>query len=190
MKKSIVVLAAVFYLAGGVAHAQSLGEFAREEQKRREGISADRVTTIYGPPPSAPAEESSEGAYSETENPQDADAGAREEASDFSSEKAGRYEITDLHGNPESYWRKTMSDARNKVNQLEEEAKELTSRRNALQLQHGRASGTRRNNLRNEINKTALEQDANRKNLEEAQKELQSLQREARSSGALPGWLR
>jgi len=196
MKKFTVVLTIVLYLAGGMAYARSLGEHAMEEQKRREGVSADRVTTFYyNPPPVMPVKENSkeasaddEYASDETENPRDADA-EELEASDSSPEEAGRYEITDLRGNNEAYWRKTMSDARNLVKQLEEEASALTLRRNALQLQLSTANGSRRGLIRDDIDKIVIEQDTNRKNLEEARGELQSRHNEARSSGALPGWV-
>ena len=53
MKKSIVFLVAVLYMTGIAAYTQSLGDLAREEQKRRESISADKTISIELVPQSA-----------------------------------------------------------------------------------------------------------------------------------------
>ena len=53
MKKSAIFLAAILYLAGVTAHAQSLGDLAREEKKRREAVSG-RITTIENIPSTVP----------------------------------------------------------------------------------------------------------------------------------------
>ena len=187
MKKCTVFLAMFFYLTGIAVYAQSLGDLAREEQKRREGISGETIIVLESARPVAPDEEiSTEDDDGETENPRNSDEKEDEKDSD---EKAAPDELTDLYGKPESYWRKEMSDARSELKQLEDEMKELTSRRNALQFQYNATSSAPLGPIKDEIDRTIQEQELNRKNLEEARLKLQSLRNEARSSGALPGWI-
>ena len=191
MKKLTFFLMAIICFAGIALYAQSLGDFAREEQNRRDAISSNRTIIIEYTPPVLPVEEVStdeaedEDADAENGSPQSAKKGNDED----SPEKADPKEDADLYGNTESYWRNTMSDARNRIAQLESETKELTSRRNALQLQHNRANGSRRGAIKDEIDRTVQDLEQSRKNIEQARKELQSLRDDARSSGALPGWL-
>ena len=195
MKRSIVFLVVILYLTGGAAYTQSLGDLAKKELERRNSIPADKTITIELASATVPNEEVlTEDAengddYDETENPNNIDVEETVKASEYPAGKTDPDGLTDLNGRPESYWRTTMSDVRNRLNQLEEEAKELTSRRNALQLQHDRTNGAQRGPIKDEIDRTRLEQDLNRNSLEETRKELQSLQNEARLSGALPGWI-
>ena len=53
LKKSATFLAAILYLTGIAAHAQSLGDLAREEKKRREAFSG-RITIIENIPSAVP----------------------------------------------------------------------------------------------------------------------------------------
>jgi len=198
MKKCTVLLSAFFFLTCAAAYSQSLGDLAREEQKRRDAISEDRIITLENAPPAVPDKDAAEGkkgfpddeyAYDETEDTQNDYENADGEESEYPAEES----YPDAAANPdektESYWRNTMSEARNRIKQLENEKKELSSLRNALQSQHNKANGSRRGPIKNEIDKTRQAQDLNDKNLEQARKELQSLQNSARSSGALPGWI-
>ena len=173
----MVFLAVFFYMAGIAAYAQSLGDIAREEQKRRESITGGITLVLKSAPPVAQDEKAST---------KDADAKKDGEESD---EKAEPDELTDLYGKPESYWRGTMSDARSRLKQLEDEMKELTSQRNALQLRHDSTNGAWRASIKDEIDRTRQAQEQNKKDMEEARSKLQSLRDEARSSGALPGWI-
>ena len=179
MKNILINLSVIFYLTGVAVHAQSLGDLAREEQKRREAVPAERTTTIYFTPSAVLNEEAS------TDGGENEDA---EENGEKSAKETVLNEITDLRGNNESYWRNAMSEARSRVRQLEDEEKDLASKRNELQLQFIR-TGARPAPLMGEIDKTIEAQELNKKNLGQARKELQSLRDEARSSGALPGWL-
>ena len=184
MKIITVFPAAILYLTVIAAHAQSLGDLAREEQKRRDSIPFEKTATI-GFAPERVLEEGDDNGET-----QDADTEGIGKESDSSAEKAATDRETALYGKPESQWREAMSDARNRVKQLEDEAKELTSRRNALQLNRNKINKTRRGPIDDEIGKIRAAQELNGKNQEEARKALQSLQKEARSSGALPGWTR
>ena len=189
MKKYMVFFAVFFFLTGITAYAQSLGDFAREEQKRREAAPDGITIMLESARPAAPVEkvsaEDADADADETENPQEKDGNFGEDL----DEKADPNELTDLYGNSESYWRNTMYDARSDLKLLEDEAKGLTSRLNAQQLQHNLANGVRRSRIKDEMDKTRQEQELNKKNLEEARSKLRSLQNEARSSGALPGWI-
>ena len=182
---------AIICLTGIASYAQSLGDYAKEEQKRRGAISSNITITLEYTPPVLPVEEVS---TNDAENEDDdADNGSRQSSkkkiNGDSPEKAAPKEDTDLYGNTESYWRNTMFDARNRLMQLEDEVDELISRRNSLQLQHNRTNGSRRGSIKEEIDRTVQDLEQNRKDLEQARKELQSLRDEARSSGALPGWI-
>ena len=180
---------AIICLAGISLYAQSLGDFAREEQHRRDSISSSRTTTLKYTPPVLPVEkiliDDAENEDDENGSPQS----AKKSSDGDSSEKAAPKEDTDLYGNTESYWRNTMSDARNRVARLEDAVDELTSRRNALQLQHNRTNGAKRGAIKDEIDRTVQALEQSRNDLEQARKELQSLREEARSNGALPGWI-
>ena len=191
MKKLTFFLMAIICLAGIALCAQSLGDFAREEQNRRDAISSDKTITLEYTPPVLPVEEVS---IDDAENEDDDDENgiqqsAKKRNDGDSPEKAAPKEDTDLYGNTESYWRNTMSDARNRLARFEDEVNELTSRRNALQLQHNRTNGSKRGAIKDEIDKTIHDLEQSRRDLEQARKELQSLRDEARSNGALPGWI-
>lgn len=174
------------------AYTQSLADIANKEKQRREQIDKkpDVITndTIY---------KYSGGSVS-TVTPiqlpsKDTDSESNE--TDAESPKQGKAinpdEPVDFQGRPESYWRETMSGARKKVKDLENEANVLTLRLNDLQIQlNDAADSFRQESVRREIQKTYYEQDLNKENLAKAKEELEDLQKEARKSGALPGWLR
>lgn len=187
-----IILTAVLFLTGAAAYAQSLGDLAREEQKRREGISGEKVITLKSAPIEEPIEEPEKekkvSAKADAKEPQHDDGEDSGEDSE-NSEEAKPDEMKDLYGKTESHWRNAISEAQNNIKQLEDEAKELTSRRNALQRRHDGANGSRRAPIKDEIDRTRQAQETNKKNLEEAREKLQSLRNDARSSGALPGWI-
>ena len=201
MKKFTISLAAIVLLLAGIsAYAQSLGDLAREEQKRRDEIKNDRVIIGNGVPTVAAIEEKEIKVENDPNNPASSEnsktgASAQSEdaenmeGSDDGTEKPDPNESTDLNGKTESYWRKTISDARAKVEELEAKEKELTSQRNDQQTRFNRADGVRRNGFQKEIQKTIYEQDQNTQELEKARNRLSSLRNEGQSSGALPGWL-
>jgi hypothetical protein len=51
------------------------------------------------------------------------------------------------------------------------------------------SSGFKQQDIQREIQKTLYEQDQNKANLAKAKEELADLEKEARKSGALPGWM-
>ncbi len=186
---AISVSALIFAIAA-VTHAQSLADLANKEKERRENIKADSkvitnnetpnykngaVTTgSLPPPPSVPtnAEET------------------RSEAEVQTGSSVDPYEPVDFEGRPESFWRKTMSEARQKVKDLENEKNVITLKLADLQTQfYGIDDGFRQQAVQREIQKTLYEQDLNKENLAKAIDELKDLEKEARKSGALPGWI-
>ena len=196
MKKHMIFFTAALCLACIATYAQSLGDLARDEQKRRDAISEEKTIILDSAPTEEPEEEipiANKAASTETENPQGTDAEEEEEDAEeeeyYDDDETGPDEATNLYGKPESYWRNTMSEARDKLKRLEDESKELASTRNALQIRHNRTNVAQRGSVKEEISKTRQAQDVNRKKLEQAREEMQSLHNDARKSGALPGWL-
>ena len=192
MKKCTFFLALSFCLTGITAYAQSLADIAREEQKRRDSLPGGVKLLLGSPLPTVPEEknlkEDNDNIDADVESDNRQNPGVETDGED-SDEKTAPDELKDLNGKPESYWRNVMSDARDNLKRLEEETKELSYRRNTLQLLHARTNGARRAPIQNEIDQTRREQELNIKNLEAARVKLQSLRDEARSSGALPGWV-
>ncbi len=192
MKISAALLPAVFlFTAVSASYPQSLAELAEKEKARRQEIrdeskvitnaeagkySTGPVTTVSLPsPPAANAE--SEAAKHASETRAAADQVAPDEPVDF-------------EGRPESFWRKTMADARQKVKDLENEQNVLTLKQADLQFRFFREDdGYKREGIQRDIQKAYYEQDLNKENLTKAKEALEDLEKEARKSGALPGWI-
>jgi len=197
MKKITIFLVAIICLTGIALYSQSLGDLARGEQARRDSISSSRTIAFEPDPPELSDEEvltevlTDDAENAESDDDDDAEPGNPKKAKAGSSgdSKVERYEITDLNGRNESYWRDTMSAARDRIQQLEDETNELTSKRNTLQLQHSRTNGSKRAPIKDEIDRVMQDLEQNKSVLEQAREELRSLQNEARSSDAPPGWI-
>ena len=83
-----------------------------------------------------------------------------------------------------------MSEARQRVKDLENEKNVLILKQNRLENGFYREdNGFKREGIQREIQKTFYEQDLNRENLRKARDALEDLLKEARKSGALPGWI-
>lgn len=196
MKKTIsILLVLLFTSIAGAAFPQSLADLAKKEKERRAKLkTATKVITnedtakyksgavTTGSAPSAEKTEAAasteEGASPQAGKPAPAEADASEEPRDF-------------EGRTESYWRQTFSDARSKVKELENKADVLTLKITDLQNQFYREDdGFKQQEIQREIQKAFYEQDLNKENLEKAKQDLVDLEREARKSGALPGWYR
>jgi len=82
------------------------------------------------------------------------------------AEAASGDEAVDLQGRPESFWRQTLGDAREKVTALENEANVLVLRFTDLQNRFYREdNGFRQQQIQQEMQKTLYEQDLNRQEL-------------------------
>jgi hypothetical protein len=191
MKKFAVLLPVVFLIAFvSASYAQSLDDLARQEKERREEVKSNRVitdedvakytkesrtTTAPAEPPQSPAQpEQQEGAQANNRE-------TGEEEAD---------EPTDFEGRPESFWRKTMAEARQRVKDLTNEANVLVLKIADLQNKfYSMDDGFKREDIQREVQKSYYEQDLNKQNLEKAKAAVQDLENEARKSGALPGWI-
>jgi hypothetical protein len=97
----------------------------------------------------------------------------------------------DFEGRPESFWRSSFADARKKVQDLENEANVIVLRIADLQNRFYREDdGFKQQTIQREMQKGFYEQDLNKQNLAKARDALQALEKEARKSGALPGWIK
>jgi len=170
------------------AQPQSLGELARKEKERRAKVTAagkpitnddtGRFRSTSVAPATKPAAPDAE-----KKNAEEAVAQPTAETAPKSDEPV------DLQGRPESFWRQAFSDARQKVKELDDEANVLILKLNDLQNQFYReANGFRQQEIQKEIQKTLYEQDKNKEELQKAKDALSDLEKEARKSGALPGW--
>jgi hypothetical protein len=185
-------VALLFFLTAALAFSQSLADLAKKEKERREKIKdGSKVITNEDTPkykagpvttgtPIAPPASQKAGADKSGSEPEAAPKAA----------KANPDEPVDFQGRPESFWRQTMADARQRVKNLENEANVLILKMADLQNQFYReASGFKQQDIQREIQKTFYEQDRNKEELSKAKDQLQDLEKEARKSGALPGWL-
>jgi hypothetical protein len=190
MKK--LLLPAFFFIFISAAYSQSLSDLANKEKERRAGIKGE-VKVIRNEPP-APKDESSENQKSDvaakTEDNKKEDVSAKGQSKTAKDAMTDPDEPVDFQGRPESFWRKAMADARQKVKELEDEGRILTLRMADLQTKfYNIDDGFARELVQKDIQKTIYEQDLNKTNLEKAVSELSDLEKEARKSGALPGWI-
>ncbi len=192
MKSITAILAAALLMPPAVGYAQSLGDLAKKEKERREKVKEEAkvitnsdtskyrngpVTTGSLPVPAASEKPTSE-------KP------AAQAAGQTKADKPESDEPTDLEGRTESYWRETMGDARKKVTELENMGNVLNLRLNDLQNRFYKESdGFQQQAIQREIQKTLYEQDKTREDLAKARELLRDLEKEARKSGALPGWI-
>jgi hypothetical protein len=193
MKKIAVLFHTVFLIAFvSVSYAQqSLADLAKQEKERREEIKNNRVITneeaasyVKEANPSSALPEQQSGTVH-------ADKRGSEAANKPQTDNPEADEPTDFEGRPESFWRKTMAEARQKVKDLTNEANVIVLKIADLRNEFYRTDSgfKQRGDLQREIQKSYYEQDLNKENLEKAKLELQDLENEARKSGALPGWL-
>jgi hypothetical protein len=193
MKKlTELLLGAFFVLFVSIAYSQSLGDLAIKEKERRESVKNDRVISDEEITKYKSKSEASKDASNKA-SAQPEDRGLKEKKADNAAKKENKSaddEAVDFQGKTESYWRTTMSAARENVARLENEANVLILKLNSLQNQfYKEADGYRRETVQRDIQKTYYEQDLNKQNLEKANAALQDLENDARKSGALPGWI-
>jgi hypothetical protein len=191
MRRIAVLLPLALLIAFvSAANSQSLADIAKKEKERRDEVKNVKVITeeetakykSQAPADTAAPDQATAAASSEKK---EGDAGAKPEAG-----KPESNESTDFQGRPESYWRKTMAEVRQKVKDLTNEANAIVIKLADLQNQFNRASDNYlRETLQRDIQKGYYEQDQTKEKLEKAKTELQDLETEGRKSGALPGWL-
>jgi hypothetical protein len=177
----VSVFAVALSLALAVAlQAQSLGDLAKKEKERREAIGQVRVIT---------GEEAARYSTGQAEEPAAAESMPPAEK-ETAAGAADPDEPVDFEGRPESFWRKTMAEARLAVKDLERERDTLVLKINQLQDQfYKQSDGFHREDIQRELQKSYYLQDLNKENLAKARDALADLEKEARRSGALPGWI-
>jgi hypothetical protein len=191
---SFVFTGLFLFTATSSAWSQSLADLAKKEKERREAVKTQaKVITNeqaakYHQAPistvSPPGTEASDKAGAEKTA-----AGGDEIAA--ATDKLSVDEPVDFQGRPESFWKQTMADARQKVKDLENESNVLILKYNDLQNRFYREdNGFKRLEIEREMQKTIYEQDLNKDNLAKARTALADLEMDARKSGALPGWIR
>ncbi len=187
MKKVAMLLSLGFFTATlAASYAQeSLADLAKREEERREEVQNSRIIT------SADVAKYRRGTPESDSLPVPPETPERPESESAKrAESADPDEPTDFEGRPESYWRKTMAEARQKVKNLENEANVIVLRIAELQNKfYSMDDGFNRETVQRDVQKSYYEQDLNKANLEKARAALQDLENEARKSGALPGWL-
>jgi hypothetical protein len=168
--------------------SQSLADLANKEKDRRQNIGeGSKVITDQDIHRSAEPDAGSGPQRSEKSDSTDKKAAEQKQPD---AQRPDSEEPVDFEGRPESFWRDSMADARKRVKDLENEANVLVLKLNDLQTQFYREdNGFKRENIQREIQKTIYEQDQNKEKLAKAKDVLQDLEKEARRSGALPGWI-
>ncbi len=194
MRKFVTLLPAFFFIFISAAYSQSLGDLANKEKNRREGIKGEVKVIIDEQPvqnnesTQPENQKSDEAAKPEGDKKEGSPAGSRSTAA--KETQTDPDEPVDFQGRPESFWRKSISEARQKVKSLEDESRALTLKMADLQTKfYNIDDGFARETVQKDIQKTIYEQDLNKANLEKAVSALSDLEKEARKSGALPGWL-
>ena len=190
MKRLAVLLPMAIFLACiSAAQSQSLADLANKEKERRSDIKDTKVITDED----VAKFKSSSPASSLPDQPKETAASAstaKDAASESKAEKPESDEPTDFQGRPESFWRKTMAEARQKIKDLTNEANVIALTIADLQNKfYNIDDGFKRETVQRELQKTYYQQDMNKENLEKAKKAIEDLENEARKSGALPGWI-
>jgi len=189
MKLGIIALSAGLLIGpAGSATSQSMAELAKKEKERRAKLAADAKVITNNQ-----TSQYKSGAVTTGNLPQDEKkekAVAPPPTGQKGSAEAMPDEPVDFEGRPESYWRQTFTDARQRIQDLENQSNVLILKQADLQNRFYReADGYRQQTIQREIQKTIYEQDRNREELQKAKDQLADLEKEARKSGALPGWM-
>ena len=195
---SCVITGLLVAALASFAYSQSLAELAKKEKERREAvkgetkvITAEQAAKYQTSPVTTTTQPS--GAVAEKPGAEKTAAGAEKpaEGPTAAKEKPATDEPLDFQGRPESYWKQTFADARQKVKELENESNVIILKLNDLQNRFYREdSGYKQQEIQREIQKTIYEQDLNKEKLSLAKEALIDLEKEARKSGALPGWIK
>jgi hypothetical protein len=176
-------IALLFALASPV-YSQSLADLANKEKERRQAVKNDRIIT----PEDAAKYQTGTPAAASPDQPSATPVPGKRDASKV--DKPESDEPVDFEGRTESFWRDTMAAARQKVKDLENEANVITLKIADLQNKfYSEDDGFKREGIQREIQKSFYEQDKNKEELAKARDILQDLEKEARKSGALPGWI-
>jgi hypothetical protein len=189
MKKFAVLLPiALFITFVSAAHSQSLGDLAEKEKERRAQVKENKVITDEEAAKFRTSDPESSAPEKPAGNAESAKEG--QPAKTSQSAKTDPDEPTDFQGRPESYWRKTMAEARQKVKDLTNESSVIQLKIADLQNKfYSMDDRVTRESIQRDLQKALYEQDLNKETLKKAEASVQDLENEARKSGALPGWI-
>ncbi len=170
---------------------QSLAELAKKEKERREKLAVTKpITNEDAAKYSNATLATPSSSDTEKKTVDQGEAQPKSEKSETTTKSEKSDEPVDFEGRTESFWRQTFADARQKVKSLEDESNVLVLKMNDLYNQFYReADGFKQQSIQRDIQKTIYEQDRNKEELKKAKDSLQDLEKEARKSGALPGWI-
>ena len=152
---------AISWAASGVVQAQTIADAARQERERRKAVESATSKSIPVLTSVTPAPTATTSVKTATANE--------------TSKSTGP---TDLQGHDEKYWRQKFDSARQAVKRAEDNLKLLDMRVNQTILTRGSSAII------------ALQKDAARKDLADAQQKIADLEDQLRRSGGLPGWSR
>lgn len=181
---------AIFCGAACAAYSQSLADLAKKEKARREQMkSSERVITNQDSSRFKSGDVTTLAPVVETA-PAPKPAPEKDKQVAAKPEKPASDEPVDSQGRPEAYWRQTLADARKKVKDLENEGNVLILKVADLRNQFYRESdGFKQQEINKLLNDALFNQKLNETRQAAAKDELNELLKEARKSGALPGWL-
>jgi hypothetical protein len=197
MSRMIVATGVVLLLSGlfSSAQAQSLGDTARQEEERRQGVKApSKVITNKdlrpAPQPSSPpppaggttaAEPSKTSTSADGNATKDAKSGAKDDAKD-----ATKADVKD-----QKYWRDRMKKLQDQLQRDRVYAEALQSRINALTTDFvNRDDPAQRGVVATNRQQAVDELDRLKKSIAETTKAIPALEEEARQANVPAGWLR
>jgi hypothetical protein len=197
MRPSHLVCGLAFLLlisGSATAQPQSLAEAARKAEAERKAVKAPgKVYTNddlkrFGsapPPPPAGAGEAARPAPPAVEGQTPTQPG--QPGPEASAQKpAEQQPVKD-----EAWWRKTLAEARSKLERSKAAVEALDNRIYALQLDfYSRSEQSERDTIAREIEKVMAEKDKNYREMEDASATLAGLEEEGRRARVPPGWLR
>ena len=197
---SCIFIGLLLFAAASSAYSQSLADLAKKEKERRQAVKTavkvitnERGTKYQRAPitTGTPSPAADKTGVETTAGDVEKTAGEGQAGAAAAKDKALVDEPVDFQGRPESFWKQTFADARQKVQDLENESNVLILKYNDLQNRFYREdNGFKQQEIQREMQKTIYEQDKNKENLAKARTALADLETEARKSGALPGWIR
>ena len=187
---SVLLSATIFVLFVSLSYSQSLGEIAEKEKQRREQVTHNKTITDEEAAKYWTNSGAATPAIGNPKVPEEAKNSESAAKDSAMTKKTDSDEPVDFQGRSEGYWRKTITEARQKVKDLENESNALILKVNRLQDQFYKESdGFRRETIQRDLQKGYYEQDLNKENLAKAKAAVADLENEARKSGALPGWI-
>lgn len=192
MRQAFSVLAglALAAVAGGTASAQPLGEVAKKEEARRKAVTTPgkvytneslRGVDIAAPAP-APSPQQPDAATAQAPSPSGGQETPDQKAAQARAEERKK---------DEAHWRARMTEARTGLERARMFQEALQSRINALSTDFvNRDDPAQRDVIATDRAKALAELERVKKEIAAYEKEILTIEEEARKAGVPPGWLR